>query len=490
MFSYRLFIHSTSNGAETGNIMPETQRLDTINGTILIVDDDAGFLESVRRMLITNGCTNVMMLNDSRKVISELDRGGISAILLDWIMPNVSGAELLERIVEAYPNIPVIIMTAVTDTETVVKCINQGAFDYINKPIDENRLLSCLRKALLVSAYEERIRRLTAFLQGAPLARPEIFNEIITCSSKMQGVLMTIESVAPARSPILITGETGVGKELIARAIHRASNLSGQFIPVNVASLDDEMFSDTLFGHVKGAYTGASEAREGLVSQAAGGTLFFDEIGDLGHESQVKLLRLLQEQEYFHTGSDVVQKCKARIVAASNRNFEEMRAKGQFRQDLYFRVCGYQIHIPSLLERPEDIPLVVGHYVDKLAGELGKKPPVIPQAVLQALQEHLFIGNVRELINMVRQAVALTNSRSLSIEDFPGLSAASDDNLRIIKDKFYRLQATFEKFPTLDEIELLMIEEALHATDGNRLLAARMLGISRTTLLKKLNMEP
>ena len=469
--------------------MPETQRLDAINGTILIVDDDAGFLESIRRMLITNDCTNVLMLNDSRKVISELDRGGISAVLLDWIMPHVTGAELLDRIVGWYPNIPVIIMTAVADTETVVKCINQGAFDYINKPIDENRLLSCLRKAIMVSAYEERVRCLTAYLQGAPLLRPEIFSDIITCSSKMQGVLKTIESVAPTSGPILISGETGVGKELVARAIHRASNLTGKFIPVNVASLDDEMFSDTLFGHVKGAYTGATDARDGLVCQAAGGTLFFDEIGDLGHESQVKLLRLLQEQEYFRIGSDVVQKCKARIVAASNRNFEEMRAKGQFRQDLFFRVCGYQIHIPSLRERPEDIPLLVGHYVNKMAEELGKKPPLIPQVVLQALQEHLFIGNVRELINMVRQAVTLSNNKSLSIEDFPGLSAASSYNLRVIKDKIYRIQATFESFPSLEDVELLVIEEALHATEGNKVLAARMLGISRTTLLKKLNLE-
>lgn len=469
--------------------MPEPQQLDTINGTILIVDDDAGFLASIRRMLIANDCTNVLVLNDSRKVMSELDRGGISVVLLDWIMPHVTGAELLEQITSMYPNVPVIIMTAVTDSETVVRCIRQGAYDYINKPIDENRLLSCLRKAIQVSAYEERIQHLTAYLQGAPLARPEIFSDIITCSPKMQGVLKTIESVAPASSPIMITGETGVGKELIARAIHRASNLTGKFISVNVASLDNEMFSDTLFGHVKGAYTGASEARDGLVSQASGGTLFFDEIGDLGHESQIKLLRLLQEQEYFRIGSDVVHKCKARIVAASNCNFEEMRAKGRFRQDLYFRVCGYQVNIPPLRERPEDIPLLVEYYVDKAAKELGKKPPNIPQVTREALQEHVFVGNVRELINMVRQAVTLTNSTSLSVADFPGLTEASGNNLRIIKDRFYRLQATFEKFPSFDEVERLVVEEALHATGGSRVDAARLLGISRTTLLKKLNME-
>lgn len=469
--------------------MPDTQRLDNINGTILIVDDDTGFLESLRRMLITNDCTNVMMLSDSRRVMSELDRGGISAVLLDWIMPHVTGADLLAQLVGRHPNVPVIIMTAVADMETVVKCIRQGAFDYITKPVEENRLLSCLRKALQVSAYEERLQRLTAYLQGAPLERPELFGDIVTQSPKMLGVLKTIESVAPGRGPILITGETGVGKELVARAIHRASNLAGQFIPVNVASLDDEMFSDTLFGHVKGAFTGASDAREGLVSQAAGGTLFFDEIGDMGQESQVKLLRLLQEGEYYRTGSDAVQRCRARILAASNRDFDEMLAKGVFRHDLYFRICGYRIHVPSLRERPEDIALLAGHYLEKEARGVGKEPPLLPEGVLQALREHLFVGNVRELINMVRQAVSTSSARGVCIEDFPGVAARRGETLRIIKDRHYRLQGTFETFPTLEEVERLVIEEAVHMAGGNKAQAAQMLGISRTTLHKKLNGE-
>jgi DNA-binding NtrC family response regulator len=471
--------------------MQKAFQLDSINGTILIVDDDIGFMESVRRTLITNNCTNVMMLDDSRKIISELDRGGISVILLDWIMPHVSGAELLQEIVCAYPTIPVIIMTAVTDAETIVNCIRQGAFDYITKPLDENRLLSCLNKAVQVSAYEERVQQLTAYLQGAPVARPELFADIITNSPKMHGVLKTIETVAPTRPPILITGETGVGKELIAHAIHRASNLPGKLVCVNVAGLDDdEIFSDTLYGHVKGAFTGASDTREGLISQAAGGTLFFDEIGDLGQKSQVKLLRLLQEQEYYRIGSDIVKKCTARIVAASNRNFDEMRSNGEFRTDLYFRLCGYQIRVPSLRERTEDIPLLLAHFVEKEARELGKTPPIIPQSVLQALQEHEFTGNVRELINMVKNAVTLSTSRYLSIDDFQGTAFGfSHDTLRVIKDKPFRLQATFEAFPNLEDVERLMIEEALHASNGNKAMAARILGISRTTLFKKLISE-
>ena len=471
--------------------MQEAFQLDSINGTILVVDDDIGFMESVRRTLITNNCTNVMMLSDSHKTISELDRGGISVILLDWIMPQVNGAELLQKIVSSHPSIPVIIMTAVTDAETIVNCIRQGAFDYITKPLDENRLLSCLNKAVQVSAYEERVQRLTAYLQGAPVARPELFNDIVTNSPKMHGVLKTIETVAPTRSPILITGETGVGKELIAHAIHRASNLKGKLVSVNVAGLDDDdIFSDTLYGHVKGAFTGASEAREGLISQADGGTLLFDEIGDLGQKSQVKLLRLLQEQEYYRIGSDSVKKCTARIIAASNRNFDEMRRCGEFRNDLYYRICGYHIRIPSLRERPEDIPLLLAHFVAKEAKKLGKTLPIIPQNVLQALQEHDFTGNVRELLNMVRNAVTLSASRHLSIEDFLGtVFVSSHVALRVIKDKPFRLQAVFEEFPNLEDVERLIVEEALHASNGNKAMAARILGISRTTLLKKLNSE-
>ncbi len=472
--------------------MQDTFQLDTINGTILIVDDDIGFMESVRRTLITNNCSNVMMLDDNRKIIPELDRGGISVVLLDWIMPRVSGAELLGKIVSAHPNIPVIIMTAVTDTETIVKCIRQGAFDFITKPLDENRLLSCLKKAVQVSSYEEHVQRLTAYLQGAPMVRPELFENIITCSSKMHGVFKTIETVAPTRGPILITGETGVGKELIAHAIHRASNFPGKLVCVNVASLDDdEIFSDTLFGHVKGAFTGASDTREGLIGQAAGGTLFFDEIGDLGHKAQIKLLRLLQEQEYFRIGSDVVQKCTARIIAASNRNFDDMRTNGEFRNDLYYRICGYHISIPSLQERLEDIPLLAKHFAEKTANELGKTPPIIPGSVIEALQEHHYIGNIRELINMVRHAVTLATSHVLRIEDFPGLDSTihTNDTLRIIKGSPLRLQASFEAFPNLEDIERLFVDEALHISEGNKALAARLLGISRTTLHKKLNPE-
>ncbi len=467
--------------------MTDTQQLGLINGTILLVDDDAGYVESVRRTLIMNDCTNVMMLNDSRKVMAELDRGGISVVFLDWIMPHISGAELLKQIVSQHPNIPVIIMTAVTDTETVVKCIRQGASDYITKPIDENRLLSCLTKAVQISAYEERVQRLTAYLQGAPLERPEVFSDIKTCSPKMQSMLKTIESVAPSRNPILITGETGVGKELVARAIHRASNQKGAFIPVNVASLDDEIFSDTLFGHVKGAFTGATDTREGLIGQAAGGTLFFDEIGDLGQEAQIKLLRVLQEHEYYRIGSDKVQKCTARIVAASNRDFNSLRAGGRFRDDLYFRLCGYQVKVPPLRERPEDIPLLLAYYLEREARAIGKEPPMLPDSVMQALLEHPYSGNVRELINLVRQALVTATRRGFSVEDFPGVAVPQPGGvLRMIQDQGYRLQMAFEHFPSIDEVERLMIGEALHMAEGNKGAAARLLGISRTTLNKKL----
>jgi len=471
--------------------MKDSLRLDSIKGEILIVDDDIAFMESVRRMLITNNCPNIVMLSDSRKALPELARGGISAVLLDWVMPNVNTCVLLQEIVATHPTIPVIIMTAVTDSENIVNCIRSGAFDYITKPVDENRLLSSLGKAVKVSDYEDQIQRLTAYLQGAPVVRPELFTDIITNSPKMHGVLKTIETVAPTRSSILITGETGVGKELIANAIHRASNLPGKLISVNVAGLDDdEIFSDTLYGHVKGAYTGASDTREGLISQADGGTLFFDEIGDLGQKAQIKLLRLLQEQEYYRLGSDRLKKCTARIIAASNRNFDEMRANGEFRNDLYYRLCGFHISVPPLRERSEDIPLLVTHFAEKEAKEQGKNTPIIPQNVLLALQEYDFTGNVRELINMVKHAVTMSTSRFLTCEDFLGLAGGTiHDTLRIIKDSPFRLHATFDSFPSLEEVEKLLIDEALHTAHGNKAMAARVLGISRTTLQKKLNCD-
>ena len=456
---------------------------------ILVVDDDADFLNEVRLMLVSNDIKDVVTLNASGDLLKNLDRGGIGVLLMDWIMPAMTGADLLPVVVQRYPHIPVIIMTAVNDLQTVVGCIKQGAFDYITKPIDANRLLSCIHKAFQISELANQNRRLKSYLMGDSLSRPEIFDAILTINPRMQAIFKIIETMRGSYNPVLITGETGVGKELIARAIHRASGLKGPFVPLNVAGLDELMFDDTLFGHKKGAFTGAQEPREGLIAKAQGGTLFLDEVGDMGPGSQVKLLRLLQEREYYRLGSDALIKSDARIIAASNLNFNTLLDRGRFRRDLYHRLRGHHIHVPPLRERREDIPLLLDHFVQKAAKDAGRPVPAVTSEVCQALEEYDFPGNVRELMNMVHHAVTSHNAPTLTVQDFLEIDVTdgrTQRNLRVFRDRDFRVQMNCREFPSLSMVEQMLIDEALRITGGSKALAAELLGISRPTLNKKL----
>jgi len=457
--------------------------------TILVVDDDADFLNEVRMMLVSNDFKDVIALNTSRDLLDNLDQGGIGVLLMDWIMPEMTGADLLPIVVQRYPHVPVIIMTAVSDLQTVVGCIKQGAFDYITKPIDSNRLLSSLSKAFQISELANQNRRLKEYLMGDSLSRPEIFGAILTVNPRMQAIFKIIETMRGSYNPVLITGETGVGKELVARAIHLASGLKGQFVPLNVAGLDEQMFDDTLFGHKKGAFTGAQEFREGLIAKAQGGTLFLDEIGDMGSESQVKLLRLLQEREYYRLGSDALIKSDARIIAASNRDFDTLLDRERFRRDLYHRLCSHHIHIPPLRERREDIPLLVNHFLQKSATAIGRPVPCINSEAHSALEGYDYPGNVRELMNLVHHAVSSTDSTCLTLNDFVDVDSAGDPaqrNLCIFRDRHFGMQVNYQEFPSISMVEQMLIDEALRITEGNKSLAAELLGISRPTLNKKL----
>ncbi len=457
--------------------------------SVLIVDDDNDVLNELRLMLLSNGIRDIITLSDSRSVLSELDKGGVSVLLLDWIMPGLTGAELLPTIIQRFPHIPVIVITAVSDVQTVVSCIKLGAFDYITKPVDSDRLLLTIQKAFHISELASQNRILRNYLLGEPLAHPEHFSDIVTCSDKMQALFKLIETIAPSRHPVLINGETGVGKELIARSIHKASGFKGAFVPLNVAGLDDIMFSDTLFGHKKGAFTGANEPREGLIAKAQGGTLFLDEIGDMNHESQIKLLRLLQEHEYYRLGSDALVKSDARIIAASNRDIEAMIREGKFRQDLYQRLCFHELHIPPLRERKEDILPLIEHYVAKAAAIYEKDIPDFSRELYVALQEYDFPGNVRELISKVSRGVAHSRRGVLTLQDFPGVPAKLNTGrpaVRVAPNGLFKIQATFEQFPSFDDLERLLSDEAMKAANGNKTAAAELLGISRPTLQKKL----
>lgn len=458
-------------------------------GKILLVDDDADFQSELRRMLIVNGIGDVETADNGVAALERIACGGISVLLLDMVMPGISGSELLQVISERYPAVPVIMITAVSDVVSIVNCIKFGAFDYLTKPLDSGRLFAAVTKALKFSELNSQNRQLRNYLLGEPLLRPEIFASIVTVNERMKAIFKLVETVAVTDQPVLITGETGVGKELLARAVHAASGLSGEFVPVNVAGLNDVMFSDTIFGHKKGAFTGAGEAREGLIRKAQGGTLFLDEIGDLSAESQKALLRLLQEHEYYRLGSDVLYHSNARIVTASNRDFPALIAAGIFRRDLYHRLSIHEIQIPPLRERREDIPVLAQHFVRQAALRFDREPPGLSFALRTMLSGYDFPGNVRELLNLINNAVACNRSAELVLADFPGLSAACGQNrgaIRVYQDGCFTVQAIFSSFPTLDEIESLFVTEALRVCDGSKAMAAELLGITRPTLNKKL----
>ena len=459
--------------------------------SILIVDDDAEFLDGARRALLAHGIGNVTPLQDSARVLQALATGTHTVLLLDWVMPDPSGADLLPEIVRHYPNIPVIIMTGVRDLENVVSCIKQGAYDYITKPLDATRLVSIVQNAVKSSELVVRNRKLTGYLLGEPLSDSENFSDIITCSDRMMSIFKVVETLASSRQPVLITGETGVGKELIAQSIHKCSGLKGRMVTVNAAGLDDTMLADALFGHKKGAYTGATESRDGLIEQAKGGTLFLDEIGDLNIASQIKLLRLLQQNEYYRLGSDVLHKSDARVIAASNGNFQSLLAAGAFRSDLYYRISAHSLHIPPLRERPEDIIPLVEHFVKITAQSMKRTPPGLSKELCRALMSYNFPGNVRELINLVHNAVARNLTEDLDLKDFPGFvpgTALRRDIVRKIGSNQFALHGIFHDFPTVNEVEALLVEKAIALAHGNRSIAAKLLGLSRPTLQKRLEL--
>ena len=358
---------------------------------------------------------------------------------------------------------------------------------------DKNELIGVIhivRDITERKQMEEQITSLKKHLLTGKLDNEAAFLQIITRSKKMRAIFNYIESVAKSSNPVLITGETGVGKELIARSVHNASGLKGEYVAVNIAGLDDTVFSDTLFGHKRGAYTGAEKAREGLVVKAAGGTLLLDEIGDLSETSQVKLLRLLEEHVYYAIGADTPGKSNARIIACSNRRVEELMSNGGFRKDLYYRLCAHHVHIPPLRERLEDIPLLLNHFLEEASKALKKNKPDLSPELVTLLSNYDYPGNVRELKAMVNDAVAQHDSGALSLESFKGFI-----NQKGLVPEAYKLssvenvsslQDIFGKFPTLKEVDDYMIADAMERANGKQGAAAALLGITRQALNQRL----
>ena len=464
---------------------------DTSLPPIVLVDDEQDILFSSAVILRNAVANQVVPLNESSQVLPFLERQEVAVIVLDLHMPGLTGQELLARITYDYPQVPVLIMTASNTIEMAVECMKAGAFDYLVKPVVMDRLVTSVTRALEVHRLRSEVSSLKQHLLGGELAHGAAFAPIITRSKKMLRLFHYLESVAGSDQPILISGETGVGKELFARAIHTLTGRVGQFVPVNIAGLDDMMFSDTLFGHRKGAYTGADQSREGLIARAAGGTLFLDEIGDMNAASQVKLLRLLQENEYYPIGSDVSKQCNARVIVATNRDLQALIKAGEFRKDLYYRLCVHSCHVPPLRERLEDVPLLVDHFLEAAAQAMHKKTPVYPDELLAGLTSHPFPGNVRELQAMLHDAVAQHNSHNLSLASFirklgscgpaPGIPPEPS-----LAEAPGEMRVSFERFPTLKVAEEFLISRALAIAHGNQGRAAVLLGITRQALNNRL----
>ncbi len=457
---------------------------------VLMVDDEAQALNSFEMVLRSANMNHILRCQDSRHVMAIFSSQEIEVMMLDLSMPHVSGEELLAMVTKDYPEVPVIVITGSNDVDTAVACMKTGAFDYMVKPVEKSRLISGVKRAIELRELQRENKLLRAHVLSDRLEHPEAFSEIVTNSPLLRSIFQYIEAISSSPQPILITGETGVGKELVAKAIHQLSQRKGTFVPVNVAGLDDNVFADSLFGHRKGAFTGADQVRSGLVEQASGGTLFLDEIGDLSSASQVKLLRLLQDGEYFPLGSDVGKRSDARVVVATNQDIQAMQESGRFRKDLYYRLCAHPIHILPLRERREDLPILVDHFLRKASETLGKKKPTPPSELLTLLSTYHFPGNVRELQSMILDAVSSHKSGKLSMDVFKSYIRQKQpsfdmDSKQILQGENVPVSFS-EQLPTLKRTEQLLISEAMKRAIGNQAIAAQMLGITRQALNKRL----
>lgn len=439
---------------------------------ILIVEDEKNTREGLKWALESEDY-EISLAADGRQGMDVLSVKPFDLVISDLKMPEVSGMELLQHILEEYPHIMVIILTGYATVENAVKAMDLGAFYYLEKPVNIDRLKHLTRRAL----QQKQLREENEELRRAVIKNYGVEN-IIGQSAAMHQVFDKIKHVAPTRATVLIQGESGTGKELIASAIHYNSNRKNKpFVKLNCGALTPTLLESELFGHERGAFTDAHRQKVGRFEVADGGTLFLDEISETTSEFQVKLLRVLQEQEFERVGGVETIKVDVRVITATNQNLKERMEKGQFREDLYYRLNVIQINVPPLRERPEDIPLMVDTFLKEFCEENNKPLLKIHPQTMTLLQNYDWPGNVRQLRNVIEGMVVMSKSDEITPESLPEEIRQSEK-----RDQIIRLRIG----ESLSRAEKKIIESTLSATDGNRAKTARILGIGRKTLYRKL----
>lgn len=445
----------------------------TQNTTLLLVDDDRAHRTMLKANLASEGFT-IIEAEDGDQVLDTLAENDIDLILLDMKMERMDGLATLTALQDAGSMIPVVVITAFSSVETAVVAMRRGAFDYITKPIDTDELLLVIAKAL----HMEQLQQENAHLKER-LHDQYSFNNIIGSSKVMQDMFATLSLVAPSDATVLIGGESGTGKELIASALHEHSLRKDKpFIKVNCAALHDNLLESELFGHEKGAFTGASEQRKGRFEQADCGTLFLDEIGDMTLPTQAKILRVLQEGEVERLGGSKVIKVDVRLVVASHKDLEAMVEAGDFRQDLFFRLNVVPVILPPLRERSGDIPDLALHFLKRYTAKNKKDIRAIHPLALNAMMHHDWPGNIRELENCIERAVILCQGEQISLQELPPQLQPKGD--------IDQAPQTRKSGLTLKDMEREMIRTTLDETDGNKSQTAKKLGIARQTLKNKI----
>jgi two-component system, NtrC family, response regulator HydG len=433
-------------------------------GNVLIVDDDPVVRDSLGKWFISEGF-RVETAPSARHALEAMQHDTYDAALLDIKMPGMDGMALQEKLREIDPDMPLVIMTGYASVETAVQALKQGAYDYITKPFDPDELVHLMRNAIEHRRVKREVVRLRENLQ-------EVYphTQIIGQSPAMQRVFGLIETVAPTGATVLITGESGTGKELVARAIHAAS--PRRFMPmvvIHCGALTETLLESELFGHERGAFTGAQYRKKGKFEVADGGTTFLDEIGDISLKTQTDMLRVLQEKEIVRVGGTQTIKVDFRCVAATNKDLQGLVDEGTFRPDLFYRLNVFNIRLPALRERREDIPVLVNHFLQKYASSMNRAVPRVAAKALDVLMDYGWPGNVRELENAIERAMLICRDQEIQPTDFP----------------FQNAEAAPSGGQTLEEVEKAHIKRVIEETAGNYSRTARILGIDRTTLYNK-----